>query len=111
MPESFSSKSVLLFAKSLYVRGKILKISVLYLSVLCSFTGDKTQQDRDYVLAEFKKGACDILIATDVASRGLGMNISILGVTCVYNVQLFIRVYLINPCSPRCEGHWDSYQF
>ena len=34
--------------------------------------GDKSQQERDWVLAEFKKGSHPIMIATDVAARGLG---------------------------------------
>jgi len=33
--------------------------------------GDKTQQERDWVLAEFKSGKSPLMIATDVASRGL----------------------------------------
>ena len=33
--------------------------------------GDKSQQERDWVLEEFKKGKSPIMIATDVASRGL----------------------------------------
>ena len=33
--------------------------------------GDKTQQERDWVLQEFKAGKTPIMIATDVASRGL----------------------------------------
>jgi ATP-dependent RNA helicase DDX5/DBP2 len=33
--------------------------------------GDKTQQERDWTLDQFKKGRCLVLIATDVASRGL----------------------------------------
>lgn len=33
--------------------------------------GDKEQRERDWVLAEFKSGRSPILIATDVASRGL----------------------------------------
>ncbi|MEE6515265.1 hypothetical protein FKM82_023882 [Ascaphus truei] len=33
--------------------------------------GDKTQQERDWVLNEFRSGKAPILIATDVASRGL----------------------------------------
>ncbi|KAH9058320.1 RNA helicase, partial [Lactarius vividus] len=35
--------------------------------------GDKEQRERDWVLGEFKAGHSPILIATDVASRGLGM--------------------------------------
>mmetsp|Transcript_8975 Transcript_8975/g.13368 ORF Transcript_8975/g.13368 Transcript_8975/m.13368 type:complete len:290 (-) Transcript_8975:102-971(-) len=33
--------------------------------------GDKTQQERDEVLADFRSGVMPILIATDVAARGL----------------------------------------
>uniref|UniRef100_A0AAQ4PIL1 RNA helicase n=1 Tax=Gasterosteus aculeatus aculeatus TaxID=481459 RepID=A0AAQ4PIL1_GASAC len=34
--------------------------------------GDKSQPERDWVLSEFRSGKAPILIATDVASRGLG---------------------------------------
>lgn len=34
--------------------------------------GDKSQQERDYVLREFRSGKSSILVATDVAARGLG---------------------------------------
>lgn len=34
--------------------------------------GDKQQSERDWVLKEFKEGNSPIMIATDVASRGLG---------------------------------------
>lgn len=35
--------------------------------------GDKSQNDRDYVLNQFRIGRVNILVATDVAARGLGM--------------------------------------
>jgi hypothetical protein len=35
--------------------------------------GDKKQQERYWVMKEFKEGKSPILIATDVAARGLGM--------------------------------------
>ncbi|TGZ77468.1 ATP-dependent RNA helicase DBP2 [Ascodesmis nigricans] len=35
--------------------------------------GDKQQNERDWVLAEFKSGKSPIMVATDVASRGIGM--------------------------------------
>lgn len=33
--------------------------------------GDKTQHERDWVLGQFKTGRSPILVATDVAARGL----------------------------------------
>ncbi|KAG9396973.1 DEAD/DEAH box helicase [Carpediemonas membranifera] len=33
--------------------------------------GDKSQRDRDAVLQAFKRGFCEVLVATDVAQRGL----------------------------------------
>lgn len=39
--------------------------------------GDKEQRERDWVLGEFRAGRSPILIATDVASRGLGMFLAI----------------------------------
>jgi ATP-dependent RNA helicase DDX5/DBP2 len=35
--------------------------------------GDKSQGERDWVLGEFRTGRCMIMVATDVAARGLGM--------------------------------------
>lgn len=37
-----------------------------------SMHGDKSQQERDSVLAEFRSSKAPILVATDVAARGLG---------------------------------------
>lgn len=34
--------------------------------------GDKSQQERDYCLRQFRNGKSSILVATDVAARGLG---------------------------------------
>ena len=36
--------------------------------------GDKQQKERDWVLGEFKSGKCTILVATDVAARGLDVD-------------------------------------
>jgi len=33
--------------------------------------GDKSQAERDYTLAQFRSGRCSIMVATDVAARGL----------------------------------------
>jgi len=46
-----------------------------------SIHGDKRQEDRDRVLADFKGGRSRILIATDVASRGIHVD----DITCVVN--------------------------
>ena len=36
--------------------------------------GDKQQKERDWVLGEFKSGSTSILVATDVAARGLDVD-------------------------------------
>ncbi|KAF0852374.1 ATP-dependent DDX5 DEAD-box RNA helicase [Andalucia godoyi] len=38
-----------------------------------SIHGDKTQSERDYTLQTFRNGRCTVMVATDVAARGLGM--------------------------------------
>jgi superfamily II DNA/RNA helicase len=36
--------------------------------------GDKTQQARSAVISRFKDGSCNVMVATDVAARGLDIN-------------------------------------
>jgi len=38
--------------------------------------GDKAQPERDWVLNEFRSGKAPILVATDVAARGLGKSVA-----------------------------------
>lgn len=43
------------------------------LTIFIAIHGDKQQNERDWVLNEFKTGKSPIMVATDVASRGIGM--------------------------------------
>lgn len=43
------------------------------LTTMC-IHGDKSQQERDYVLRQFREGHSNILVATDVAARGLDVD-------------------------------------
>lgn len=49
---------------SRYIRGFGVQCGAIH--------GDKSQSERDYVLRDFRTGKCNILVATDVAARGLG---------------------------------------
>jgi len=46
--------------------------------------GDKSQQERDWVLKEFKAGKCPLMVATDVAARGLDVK----DIRCVINFDM-----------------------
>jgi hypothetical protein len=43
------------------------------LTTISAIHGDKQQNERDWVLDQFKTGKSPIMVATDVASRGIGM--------------------------------------
>jgi len=50
----------------------------------CAIHGDKTQNARQAALNKFKSGACKVLVATDIAARG----IDIAGLSHVFNYDL-----------------------
>ena len=74
-----------------------------------SIHGDKSQPERDYVLTEFRNGKSPILVATDVAARGLGMYIMYWSVTGILTItpanlgkwnfeSLFASIYQCSAC-------------
>lgn len=52
--------------------------------------GDKSQQERDDTLAEFKSGRTSILVATDVAARGLDIK----DIRAVINFDMYVTLSL-----------------
>lgn len=75
-----------------------------------SIHGDKSQPERDYVLTEFRNGKSSILVATDVAARGLD----------VEDVKYVINLDYPNSCEDyvhrigrtgRCEQIGTAYAF
>lgn len=50
----------------------------------CAIHGDRTQEDREFALNQFKSGRCMVMVATDVAARGW----DIPNVTTVINYDL-----------------------
>lgn len=66
--------------------------------------GDKGQAERDWVLQEFKSGKANLMVATDVASRGIGTQP--FRILCI----LIPRVTTLTVFSCRCERHQVCYQ-
>uniref|UniRef100_A0A8R1TXR3 RNA helicase n=1 Tax=Onchocerca volvulus TaxID=6282 RepID=A0A8R1TXR3_ONCVO len=58
-----------------------------------SLHGDKSQTERNFVMNDFKNGECSILIATDVAARGLDVNDIkyVINFDCPRNVEDYIH--------------------
>ena len=50
--------------------------------------GDKEQRERERVLQEFKDGRAPILVATDVAARGLDIKQIMMVASCHFHPQL-----------------------
>jgi ATP-dependent RNA helicase DDX5/DBP2 len=52
--------------------------------------GDKQQQERDWVLNEFRSGRNPIMVATDVAARGIGMLFSFFPIFFLKTINYFL---------------------
>lgn len=75
-----------------------------------SLHGDRSQQEREYALDQFRKGHCPVLVATDVASRGL----DIPNVLCVINYDLPQSIdHYVHRIgrTGRCGNKGDAYSF
>ncbi|EFO28455.2 ATP-dependent RNA helicase P62 [Loa loa] len=58
-----------------------------------SLHGDKSQAERNFVMNDFKNGECAILVATDVAARGLDVNDIkyVINFDCPKNIEDYIH--------------------
>ncbi len=74
----------LVFARTKHGAEKLMKVLVAHGFAAASIHGNKSQGQRDRALKAFKTGEVRILVATDVAARG----IDIPAVTHVYNFNL-----------------------
>jgi superfamily II DNA/RNA helicase len=73
---------------------------------LASIHGDKSQEQRNNIIEDFRKSILRIVVATDVAARGLGM----LARTRLFCFVLFVVVFVQFDCSPiRCQRHRFCY--
>merc|ERR1719272_1544883 len=59
---------------------------------VCAIHGDRDQQQREFALEAFKSGECPILVATDVAARGL--DISNVGLVINYDMPKHMDDYV-----------------
>ena len=76
---------------------------ILVTDVLKAIHGDKQQNERDWVLNEFKTGKSPIMVATDVASRGIGMIDHNSSPPSLFLLNMLSYLYLLPLTS--CE-HW-----
>ncbi|MDZ4136027.1 MAG: DEAD/DEAH box helicase [Paracoccaceae bacterium] len=77
-------EQALVFGRTKHGSEKLMKLLVSWGFNAGSIHGNKSQNQRDRTLTEFRNGALEVLVATDVAARG----IDIPGVRHVYNYDL-----------------------
>ncbi|MES2667342.1 MAG: DEAD/DEAH box helicase [Pseudomonadota bacterium] len=78
------SEQALVFGRTKHGSEKLMKLLAVWGFKTGSIHGNKSQSQRDRTLTEFRNGEIDVLVATDVAARG----IDIPGVRHVYNFDL-----------------------
>ncbi|MFM2355346.1 MAG: hypothetical protein RLZZ528_1082, partial [Pseudomonadota bacterium] len=74
----------IVFARTKHGAEKLMKLLVSWGFAAASIHGNKSQNQRDKALAEFKAGELKVLVATDVAARGIDIPL----VKYVYNYDL-----------------------
>ena len=77
-------EQALVFGRTKHGSEKLMKLLVAWGFKAGSIHGNKSQNQRDRTLTEFRNAELDVLVATDVASRG----IDIPGVRYVYNFDM-----------------------
>lgn len=77
-------EQALVFGRTKHGAEKLFKLLVAWGFKASSIHGNKSQSHRDRTLTEFREGSLDVLVATDVAARG----IDIPGVRHVYNFDM-----------------------
>jgi ATP-dependent RNA helicase RhlE len=78
------TEQALVFGRTKHGSEKLMKLLVTWGFKAGSIHGNKSQGQRDRTLTEFRNGDLDVLVATDVAARG----IDIPGVRHVYNYDM-----------------------
>jgi len=77
-------EQALVFGRTKHGSEKLYKLLLSWGFKAGSIHGNKSQNQRDKTLAEFREGSMEVLVATDVAARG----IDIPGVRHVYNYEM-----------------------
>ncbi len=77
-------EQALVFGRTKHGAEKLYKLLLAWGFKASSIHGNKSQNHRDRTLTEFREGSLDVLVATDVAARG----IDIPGVRHVYNYDM-----------------------
>jgi len=82
--ETLSYESLIVFTRTRIDADRITEWLAAHDYKVSTLHSDKTQKERDKALADFKQRKTSILVATDIASRGLDIS----GVGCVINYNV-----------------------
>ncbi|MDR0726883.1 MAG: DEAD/DEAH box helicase [Rickettsiales bacterium] len=84
--------SVLVFAKTKYGTERLMKKLKKDKFLVCALHGDLSQAKRERAVSEFKSKKCNIMVATDIAARGL--DISHIGTVINYDLPQAAEDYI-----------------
>ena len=74
MIREFQWRQVLVFSRTKHGANRLAKILLKHDIKSAAIHGNKSQGARTKALADFKKGSVQVLVATDIAARGLDIN-------------------------------------
>lgn len=82
--EKLNSQSTIVFTRTRMDADRVSQWLGAHNYKVATLHSDRTQRERDKALADFKEGRANLLVATDIASRGLDIS----NVACVINYNV-----------------------
>ncbi len=103
-----SSKTVLAFTRTKHRANRLADFLVKHGVICARIHGNRSQAQRTEALASFKKGRCRVLVATDIAARGI--DVEALGLVVNFDVPHLPEDYIHRVGrTGRMEATGDAY--
>lgn len=108
MAKIMDGSKILIFTETKRKADELTRILRMASYPTLAIHGDKSQHERDWVLAEFKTGKAPVMVATDVASRGIDVDLIKYVINYDFPRELEDYVHRIGRTGRKTSSGWNE---